>query len=534
MAMTAQDYKIYKSLDPSELTDEERKDIIDYERAEAKAPSLDDVQWATDIHNMASKNPSTLGRELKESGDYQKALDILNANRAYTATMGTKTQNAYVQPVRRIPDDLIKENGFNFNWKSAYENIKGEKLRDTEADYDKLQKFIDSQMYKEGDDVNLQKIAYDMHMYNPNTMRWSEFINSEQGKEFRNYIKDVEKNQRAARIKDIFDNESNFVVDFTLPVSKEYAKQQLLQGKDPQMGLPILTDQITNALMFGGNKAAMVAAPAVKNIGDVAFNDVDPAVAGINTLMGAGSNVMTPRLIQRGGKYFTKPGENYTTKVKLQARVDDIAKKVAEGQDKVKRGAVYNFRNEKGEVIGYGNELKKVVYTNDGPSAVKFINEGYTVKPLRAMPKNKNGVVSDETIKYITDNKSVLRQAKRSDQIAAKNLRDQAYRSMQSKGAEKTIRKAYEKYINSNGDFNKFELGELYALGYDPMKETFGQFAWRMIPDLAKNYGTNFFGRGVQAGGTMTLPNLIAGQNLNEILKNKKEKKPTISEIFGN
>ena len=34
MAMTAQDYKLYKSLDPSELTDEERKELIDFERAE--------------------------------------------------------------------------------------------------------------------------------------------------------------------------------------------------------------------------------------------------------------------------------------------------------------------------------------------------------------------------------------------------------------------------------------------------------------------------------------------------------------------
>ena len=230
MAMTTQDYKIYKSLDPSELTDEERKDLIDYERAEAKAPSLDDVQWATEVHNAASKNPSTLGRELKESGDYQKALDILNADRAYTATMGSKQQNAYVQPVKRIPDDLNSQ--FNFNWKSAYENTKGEKLRDTEADYDKLQKFIDSNMYNEGDKVNLQKIAHDMHMYNPNTMKWTDFISSEQGEEFKKYLADVSENQRKTAIKDIFDNESNFAVDFMLPVAKENAKQALLKNEE--------------------------------------------------------------------------------------------------------------------------------------------------------------------------------------------------------------------------------------------------------------------------------------------------------------
>ena len=183
---TKRDYELYSTLPESELTDEERKLKRNFERAEAKAPSLDDLDWANEVVKAASKNPSTLGRELKESGDYAKAMDIIDADRAYVATKGPRAMDAYVQPVKRIPDDLLKENGFNFNWKSAYQNVKGEKLRDTEADYDKLQKFIESNMYKEGDpNVNLQKIAYDLHMYNPNTMKWTDFINSDQGEEFK-------------------------------------------------------------------------------------------------------------------------------------------------------------------------------------------------------------------------------------------------------------------------------------------------------------------------------------------------------------
>ena len=141
-AMTRQEYEYFKALPKNELTDQDRKDLIDYERAEAKAPSLDDVLWANEVISATSKNPSTLGRELKESGDYAKAMDIIDADRAYVATMGPRKMYSYFQKVQRIPDDLLKENGFNFNWKSAYQNVKGEKLRDTEADYDKLQKFI--------------------------------------------------------------------------------------------------------------------------------------------------------------------------------------------------------------------------------------------------------------------------------------------------------------------------------------------------------------------------------------------------------
>ena len=438
---------------------------------------------------------------------------------------------------------------FKFNWKSAYENVKGEKLRDTEADYDKLQKFIDSNMYKEGDNVDLQKIAYNFHMYDPSKIPpelktkeeidayfknpWGYFINSEQGNEFKKMIKDVEENQRQARIKDIFENESHPLVDFTLPISKEYAKQQLLEGKNPDMGLLIITDQVANALMFGGSKPAMVAAPAVRNAGEYAFNNVEPEVAAINTIMGVGSNIMTPYVVQRGGKYFNTPGTNYGTKVKLQARVDQIANDVAKIQKKTRNGALWEFRNKAGEVNGYGNNIKKILYTDDGNAAVKAIDKGYTVKPLREMPNHKAGVLSPKEVEYVKQNQDVLRQLNLSDSKTAAKLREQKYKAAHSKYAQKYIKQAYKKYVQNGGKFDNFELKELYSLGYNPMKESFGQFVWRTVPDAVKNFGTNFLGRSVSAGTTMKLPNLIAGQDLDKLLKSKKDKKPLISEIFG-
>lgn len=335
-------YERLKKLPEEYRSDEQREEIVDFERAEAQAPTMAQVRAAIRMHNTLTKNPSLVNSNPVAKQKLDEALKIIEQDRAYTSLMGGRVKDAYVQPVKRIPDDL--NNKFNFNWKSAYENTKGEKLRDTEADYDKLQKFIDSNMYKEGDNVNLQKIAYDMHMYNPNTMKWSDFINSEQGNEFKKMIKDVAENQRQARIKDIFENESHPLVDFTLPISKEYAKQQLLEGKDPDMGLPIVTDQVANALMFGGSKPAMVAAPAVRNAGEYAFNNVEPEVAAINTMLGVGSNIMTPRMIQRGGKYFNTPGADYGTKVKLQARVDQIANNVANIQKKTRNGALWEFQ----------------------------------------------------------------------------------------------------------------------------------------------------------------------------------------------
>lgn len=547
MAMTAQDYKIYKSLDPSELTDEERKDLIDYERAEAKAPSLDDVQWATDIHNMASKNPSTLGRELKESGDYQKALDILNADRAYTATLGPNTQNAYVQPVKRIPDDLNSK--FNFNWKSAYENTKGEKLRDTEADYDKLQKFIDSNMYKEGDDVNLQKIAYDMHMYNPNTMKWSEFINSEQGNEFKKMIKDVAENQRQARIKDIFENESNALVDFGLPVSKAYAQQQLLEGKDPNMGLPIAADLAANAFMFGGNKPAMIAAPTITNVGEGLASNEELPVSLAKAALGVGTNLVAPRRIERAGRWFVQPGEGYGERKAMQETVDLAARKVADVEDRLNKGAALGIKRRSvlstddvlkagdaaDEIFAYKNVKDKIIYTDEPLLVKNYIKAGYKVRPKKEVAFNKYGVVPFDEFKRAETDEAVLRHLKPSDQKATKQLSDARYRLYNGQQKkipliQKTIDDAFTKYITT-GHLDKMTINELYALGYKP-KESFINFVMRKSPQTLKNYGTNFMGRRVSGAAAMQIPQMLLGVDFNTLIKEKK-KKPLISEIFG-
>ena len=544
---TKRDYELYSTLPESELTDEERKLKRNFERAEAKAPSIDDVEWATEVHNAASKNPSTLGRELKESGDYQKALDILNADRAYAATLGPNTQNAYVQPVKRIPDDLNSK--FNFNWKSAYENTKGEKLRDTEADYDKLQKFIDSNMYKEGDNVNLQKIAYDMHMYNPNTMKWTDFINSEQGNEFKKMIKDVAENQRQARIKDIFENESNALVDFGLPVSKAYAQQQLLEGKDPNMGLPIAADLAANAFMFGGNKPAMIAAPTITNVGEGLASNEELPVSLAKAALGVGTNLVAPRRIERAGRWFVQPGEGYGERKAMQETVDLAARKVADVEDRLNKGAALGIKRSSvlstddalkageaaDEIFAYKNVKDKIIYTDEPLLVKNYIKAGYKVRPKKEVAFNKYGVVPYDEFKRAETDEAVLRHIKPSDQKATKQLSDARYRLFNGPQKkipliQKTIDDAFNKYITT-GHLDKMTINELYALGYKP-KESFINFVMRKSPQTLKNYGTNFMGRRLSGAAAMQLPQMLLGVDFNTLIKEKK-KKPLISEIFG-
>lgn len=548
MAMTAQDYKLYKSLDPSELTEEERKELIDFERAEAKAPSLDDVQWATEVHNTASKNPSTLGRELKESGDYQKALDILNADRAYTATIGAKKQSAYVQPVKRIPDDLIKDNQFNFNWKSAYENQPNtEKLRDTEADYERLKKFIDSKMYDVNDPVNLQKIAYELHMYNPNTMKWTEFINSEQGNEFKKYIKDVEKYQKDKAVEKIFSGEeptkvnypllgptdvpgSQFLVDFGLPVAKEYAKKNYenINGISDMAG-PLAVDFGTNALMAiqPGAKAESslivrgsdFLAPAAQNIGQVAYNDMDPAAAAANTVVGGAVNIGTPFALNRMNRYVAKPGAGYSQRVEINKATDAIADKVGEIESRIKDGAVHLEHNK---VWLNGN--KKIAFTDDPKYIKQYKDQGYTVLPEKQMRSYNPGLLTNKQYNFYKDNKTVLREY-RPKKLPINDMylkiMDEPYKKLM-----RDVAKGFKTVDNMSKQDLEMLLGKR-------LSETRYNYLKRNMPDALKNYLTNMAGRSQMGTGVLSLPQRLLGMDFAKYIEEKKNKKPSISEIFG-
>jgi hypothetical protein len=570
-------YERLKLLPEEYRSNEQREAMVDFERAEAQAPTMAQVRAAVNLHNTLTKNPSLVNSNPVAKQKLDEALKIIEADRAYAAVKGGRVKDAYVQPVKRIPDDLIKNNDFNFNWKSAYENTKGEKLRDTEADYDKLQKFIDSNMFNIDDPVSLQKIAYDMHMYNPNTMKWTDFINSEQGEEFKKYLADVRENQRKTAIKDIFDNESNFAVDFMLPVAKENAKQALLKNEEPNLGVPLAFDAGTNLAMLGGGKLGLVAAPAITNVGQSVSNDMDPAVAGVNTLLGAGTNMLIPRVMDRGTRYLTVPGKKYSQRVDVKGRTDQLAKEAADTEKKILDGAVFKLKSKfktdaegmplPTEDLGYVSQTKKILYSDNPEKAIKEYGlKDYTVKPLYEARKHDAGIIPEKEmdaykannklarnnwfedtnvglqtlrhpIQNIKENAEMIKGAVNLSK-ARENERNRmlkAYsddvRGAFKKPRDKAVKDVLEK-LNKGEKISTFDMKELYALGYNP-KESLISFLWRISPETAKNYLSNFAGRNTSAGATMTLPNLFFGTNLNKFVEDKKKGKPKISEIFG-
>lgn len=548
------EYEALKALNPEDLTNEDRRDIIDFERAEAQAPSLDDVEWATEIHNMASKNPSTVGVELKAIGDYDKALKILEQETAYNNIKGGRAKETYVQPVKRIPDDLNSQ--FNFNWKSAYENTKGEKLRDTEADYDKLQKFIDSNMFNIDDPVNIQKIAYDLHMYNPNTMKWSEFINSEQGEEFKKYLKDVRENQKNKAIDAIFSGEeptkvnypllgptdipgSNFLVDFGLPVSKQAAYNAVKKGEDPELGAAMAVDLGSNALMAlqPGSKAVSpiiskgsnFVVPAVQNAAQVAINDEDPLAAGVNTLVGGSINLGTPLFLNKYGSKLSRwnPGETgYSRNAVIKEHIDDLANKAADIKKRLDNGALIKPDPKKFPSV-FVNDEKKIAFVK--PSNIEVRNHykdlGYTVKDLKEMRNYDAGILTEKDYDFYNKNKSLIR-----GRWAKSNASEPKFTDRQMDSMFKNL---WSKEYQGQKTINELNKQQLEILLGKEISESRWNWLKRNMPDALKDYLTNAAGRSQMGNSFLNVPQMIFGANLGKLAEERKNKKPKISEIFG-
>jgi hypothetical protein len=547
-------YERLKLLPEEYRSNEQREAIVDFERAEAQAPTMAQVRAAVRMHNTLTKNPSLVNSNPVAKQKLDEALKIIEADRAYTAVKGNHVNEAYVQPVKRIPDDLSGD--FDFNWKSVYENTKGEKLRDTEADYDKLKKFIDSNMYDINDPVKLQEIAYNFHMYNPNTMKWSEFINSEQGEEFKKYLKDVRENQKNKAIDAIFSGEeptkvnypllgptdipgSNFLVDFGLPVSKQAAYNAVKKGEDPELGAAMAVDLGSNALMTlqPGSKAVSpiiskgsnFLVPAVQNVAQYAINDEDPLAAGVNTLVGGSINLGTPLFLNKYGSKLSRwnPGETgYSRNAVIKEHIDDLANKAADIKKRLDNGALIKPDPKKFPSV-FVNDEKKVAFVK--PSNIEVRNHykdlGYTVKDLKEMRNYDAGILTEKDYDFYNKNKSLIR-----GRWAKSNASEPKFTDSQMDSMFKNL---WNKEYQGQKTINELNKQQLEILLGKKISESRWNWLKRNMPDALKDYLTNAAGRSQMGNSFLNVPQMIFGANLGKLAEERKNKKPKISEIFG-
>ena len=555
-AITKEEYEFFKSQNPEDLTQEELNWINEYEKAEAGAPSAEDIEWATFILNERDPQIQAVNRK---NGDFDKAMKLMNQLNSSRQVMQQKGQDPYVKKVKSTPEDIVEKGGFQFNWRDAYEQSKGEKLRATEADAKKLHEFINSNMFNVNDDVKLQQIAYNLHMYNPNTMTWSDFINSEQGEEFKKYLEDVRKAQTEKAVEDIWEGkDKSRLVDFMLPVSREYAKKHY-NDEDFSIAGPLATDLITNLLMTGPSavtkalpiKAATnaekalniplvsfvygnVAAPFITESGNAFFNKESIPEALARTVEGTAINIGTPRILEgvlsSAGRGLPKGNSRA-----VQKMIDNAANKAAEVNSKIQSGTPYPILDANGNRVGpfeYAVKDGKVThhYSSD-PAVSKANHKSYNYKPLSEMPNTE--AISD--VDYL---------AARQGLPFTRGKKDYVQKSIgftQDKDASSlndlVLLKA--KSLAKDGDLRNLTPAQIRQLGFAD-RESMMNYLLRIIktraPETLQTYLTNAAGRpefGREAGPIENI-NRLLGTNLFGKDKTQEEKqKSRIQRLLG-
>lgn len=552
-AITKEEYEFFKSQNPEDLTQEELNWINEYEKAEAGAPSSEDIEWATFILNERDPQIQAVNRK---NGDFDKAMKLLNQSRAASQVMQQKGQDPYVKKIKSTPEDVVNSGGFKFNWRDAYEQSKGEKLRATEADAKKLQDFINSNMFNVNDDVKLQQIAYNLHMYNPNTMTWSEFINSEQGDEFKKYLDDVRKAQTEKTVEDIWEGkDKSKLVDFMLPVSKEYAKNHY-NDEDFSIAGPLMTDVGSNLIMTGSslpskvgtnvakvmNKPLVsflygnVAAPAITETGNAVFNDESIPEALVRTAEGAAVNIGTPRILEgmlsSAGRGIPKGNSRA-----VQKMIDEAANKAAEVDSKIKSGTPYPILDNNGKRVGpfeyfVQNESGDVIkrYSSD-PVASKAKNKSNNYESLSEMPNAE--VISDSDYLATRQGLPFTR--------GKKNFKEKSIGFAQDKDASSiadlTLLKA--KSLAKDGDLRNLTPSQIRQLGF-ANKESLMNYLLRSIktntPETLATYITNAAGRpefGREAGPIENINRLFGTNFFKKDTSTEDKQKSRIQRLLG-
>ena len=549
--ITKEEYDFFKSQKPEDLTQEELNWINEYEKAEAGAPSAEDLEWANFILNERDPQIQTINRK---NGDFDKALSIMKQDNAARQVMQQKGKDPYVKKVASTPEDIVEKGGFKFNWRDVYEQSKGEKLRPTEADAKKLQDFINSNMFNVDDDVKLQQIAYNLHMYNPNTMTWTDFINSDQGEEFKKYLEDVRNAQTAHAVNDIWEGkDKSKLVDFMLPVSKEYAKNHY-NDKDFSMVGPLMTDVGSNLIMTGSslpskigtnvakvmNKPLVsylygnVAAPFVTETGNAVFNDESIPEAFARTVEGTAINVGTPRILEgvlsSAGRGLPKGNSRA-----VQKMIDEAANKAAEVNSKIKSGTPYPILDANGKRVGpfeYAVKDGKVThhYSSD-PAVSKANHKSYNYKPLSEMTNTE--AISD--VDYL---------AARQGLPFTRGKKDYVQNSIgftQDKDAstlnDLTLLKA--KSFAKDGDLRNLTPAQIRQLGFSN-RESLMNYLLRSIktntPETLATYLTNAAGRpefGREAGPIEQINRLLGTSLFKKDTSTEDKQKSRIQKLLG-
>lgn len=441
---------------------------------------------------------------------------------------------------------LEGEHDFTFDWKSAYEKVNNKELSNTPEDVKKLDQWILGQMGKI-EHENLQKVAFDLKLYNPEVEEWDEFLSTKYGQEFKKMLADTRAYKQEQDIKNIWDDKSvaNKIVNLTMPVTKEYAKQNWKTlptsyselAENPKMAAPIVFDAATNAIMMGipGRAAGLVgkplvgyvadnaAAPIITEAGQMLFNDKELPEAAKDAGLGVATNFVTPRKLTTAGNRaigVVKPPKTAESLAKAEA--NKAANETRAVIREIQSGKPYvvntpkTLSNEEAKAMGIvldkgeeligktgGKVLKKQVPATKKDYIKKLFGMDYTPKEItitnpletiEAIPEEQLKKMKPETL-YKSKSLKSKEKGKVTEDGKKYKIRDNEQYREKVKEAEKHYIESLQKHGNLSGLTREDKL----LLGLDKEESMYNYLANKWVKPVAEGvagtYGTNLWGR---------------------------------------
>lgn len=441
-----------------------------------------------------------------------------------------------------IPElDPSLQGDLSFNWKAAYEAETGNKLEDTVEDNKKLGQYI---LSKVGSDDKLQELAYKMHLYNPNTESWSEFIQSDNGKQFSKAISDMGTVKTAQDVENVWEDGTfaNTLTKLMLPVSRTYAKENYKNIDDYKMNTAVGFDIANNLLMMtglGGRIAGLLgkpnvgyvidnaAAPVLTELGNIAFNDENVSDAAKNAFLGIATNIATPRKLFIGSNKIlslAKPPKtfedflqksanqsaNETRAVLKEMRsgkawAEELPEKIPQYNPETDYVDLVNVKRNTDDVAYPGDFILKKMVPNSKKDWLKnkLGMEGNMKEITIEDPSKVTNSITSEQIKRMRPN--VLLDAKgfaSSNKQGTVDIDGIRYKIKDTELYKAKVNEAQKHYIESlqkNGDLRDLTDDDLMFLGKSIKETKLNYIKNKYIDPVSKGllgtYMTNMWGR---------------------------------------
>lgn len=471
------------------------------------------------IDNYLRKNKKSLYTNLnkwygekKSNGSFVLDDDAKNLKRLWEDAQNAKGINNKITTFNALreelahwtnPEELAKQEaeleGYGLdNWPEFADSQELDKLRffdqlSITPETNKLDDLNIDEIYSQGYDYEQMKALADQYGY--------DYTDKSDRKEFLDKVYEYHK---AKNVEDAFKTNdlAGTAVDFMLPVSKEYARQNYQNIDDiGDMALPLAADVGINAAMLGAggsiagapiknvaakefikNAVNNTAAPVIKGVANGLLNKEDSEDIAKDIVGEVSTNIATPFLLKGGYRWATRP---FQGGAKGQAAKDFINQKANAARDvqrKLKNGGVW----QEFEMVG-PDEIEKVTY-----KTIRKENGRYVIKEIspEEYARNNNKITLKELNAFGEDSKLLRNKKTNAEEAVAAEYAP----TIEPAGEYLTEKKMRTASLQGTDPMSTLTSDELEVMGAKP-KESLWNWAKGNIGEAPGTYLANAQGR---------------------------------------